>query len=132
MRLREIGMVHASSGDLDQDFATRRNRLRRLAQDEPVTRTGILDADRFHLTLARPLLRADNSSANGNEAMPIDPDELGPRIKQPEFAMGQDLSAFSAHELEARIAAMEIEIARCRDAIKARQATKNAAAAFFR
>ena len=64
--------------------------------------------------------------------MPIDPDELGPRIKTPEFALGQDLSAMSEHELTARISAMEIEIARCRDAIQARQATKNAAAAFFK
>ena len=64
--------------------------------------------------------------------MPIDPEELSPRIKTPEFALGQDLSAFSEHELAARIAAMEIEIVRCRDAIKSRQATKNAAAAFFK
>ncbi len=64
--------------------------------------------------------------------MPIDPEELSPRIKTPEFALGQDLSAFSEHELAARIAAMENEIARCRDAIKSRQATKNAAAAFFK
>ena len=64
--------------------------------------------------------------------MPIDPEDLGPRIKTPEFALGQDLSTFSEHELQARIAAMETEIARCRDAIKARQATKNAAAAFFK
>ncbi|HSC19846.1 MAG TPA: DUF1192 domain-containing protein [Rhizomicrobium sp.] len=64
--------------------------------------------------------------------MPIDPDELSPRIKTPEFALGQDLSTLSAHELEARIAAMEMEIARCREAIEARQATKNAASAFFK
>lgn len=64
--------------------------------------------------------------------MPIDPDDLGPRIKTPEFALGQDLSAMSEHELTARIAAMETEIARYHDAIKARQATKNAAATFFK
>ena len=64
--------------------------------------------------------------------MPIDPEDLSPRIKTPEFALGQDLSTFSEHELQARIAAMETEIARCHDAIKARQATKNAAAAFFK
>lgn len=64
--------------------------------------------------------------------MPIDPDELGPRIKTPEFALGQDLSAMSEHELAARIAAMEAEIARHREAIRARQATRNAAAAFFK
>jgi len=64
--------------------------------------------------------------------MAVDPDELSPRLKTPEFALGQDLSAFSAHELEARIAVMEGEIARCRQAIEARRATKNAAAAFFK
>ena len=64
--------------------------------------------------------------------MPADPDDLGPRIKPVEFALGQDLSALSEHELTARIAAMESEIARCREAIKSRQATKNAAAAFFK
>lgn len=64
--------------------------------------------------------------------MPIDPDELSPRIKTPEFALGQDLSAMSEHELAARIAAMEAEIARCREAMTARQATRNAAAAFFK
>ena len=64
--------------------------------------------------------------------MPIDPEDLSPRIKTPEFALGQDLSAFSEHELEARIAAMEGEIARCREAIKSRQATKNAAHGFFK
>lgn len=64
--------------------------------------------------------------------MPIDPDELGPRIKTPEFALGQDLSAMSEHELSARIAAMETEITRCREAITARRATKSAAAAFFK
>jgi|1185.fasta_scaffold747814_2 uncharacterized small protein (DUF1192 family) len=64
--------------------------------------------------------------------MPIDPDELSPRIKTAEFALGQDISAMSEHELTARIAAMEVEIARCREAIEARQATKNAAAAFFK
>lgn len=64
--------------------------------------------------------------------MPIDPEELSPRIKAVEFALGQDLSAMSELELAARISAMEIEIERCRIAIKARQATKNAAAAFFK
>jgi uncharacterized small protein (DUF1192 family) len=64
--------------------------------------------------------------------MPTDPDDLGPRIKPAEFALGQDLSTFSEHELAARIAAMETEIARCRDAMKARQATRNAADAFFK
>jgi uncharacterized small protein (DUF1192 family) len=64
--------------------------------------------------------------------MPMDPEDLSPRIETPEFALGQDLSAFSEHELAARIAAMEVEIARCREAITSRQATKNAASAFFK
>ena len=65
--------------------------------------------------------------------MPIDPDELLPRKKKvTEIDLGADLSAMSEHELEARIALMDAEIARCRDAIKARQATKSAADSFFR
>jgi uncharacterized small protein (DUF1192 family) len=65
--------------------------------------------------------------------MPIDPEELLPRKKPVnEIALGQDLSAMSAHELEARIALMEEEIVRCREAIKSRNNTKAAADAFFR
>jgi uncharacterized small protein (DUF1192 family) len=65
--------------------------------------------------------------------MPIDPDELLPRKKPAnEIVLGQDLSAMSAHELAARIAALEEEIARCRDAVEARGSTKAAADAFFR
>ena len=65
--------------------------------------------------------------------MPIDPEELLPRKKPgAEVVLGQDLSALSAHELEARIAAMQEEIARCRAAIDARGATKDAADAFFK
>ncbi|HTQ12274.1 MAG TPA: DUF1192 domain-containing protein [Rhizomicrobium sp.] len=65
--------------------------------------------------------------------MAIDPDELLPRKKPVnEIILGQDLSALSAHELEARIAAMQEEISRCRAAIESRQATKSAADAFFR
>jgi uncharacterized small protein (DUF1192 family) len=65
--------------------------------------------------------------------MPIDPEELLPRKKPAnEIALDQDLSAMSAHELEARIALMEEEIVRCREAIKSRNNTKAAADAFFR
>jgi len=65
--------------------------------------------------------------------MPIDPDELLPKKKPAgEIQLGQDLSALSAHELEARIAAMEQEISRCREQIKARLDTKAAADGFFR
>jgi uncharacterized small protein (DUF1192 family) len=65
--------------------------------------------------------------------MPIDPDELLPRKKPgADIVLGQDLSALSAHELEARIASMQEEIARCHAAIAARAATKDSADAFFR
>lgn len=64
--------------------------------------------------------------------MPIDPEELLPRKKTAEIELGQDLSAFSEHELAARISRLESEIARCREAIKARQATRNAADSFFK
>ena len=55
-----------------------------------------------------------------------------PRKKLPDIVLGQDISALSAHELESRIARLEEEIARCREAIKARLATKSAAESFFR
>ena len=64
--------------------------------------------------------------------MPIDPEELLPRKKAPEVVLGEDLSAMSAHELEARISLLEAEIVRCRDAIGVRQATKSAADSFFK
>ena len=65
--------------------------------------------------------------------MPIDPDELLPRKKKlTEITLGEDLSAMSENELVARIAALEAEIARYREAIGARQSTKSAAEAFFR
>lgn len=64
--------------------------------------------------------------------MPIDPEELQPRKKAPDVVLGEDISALSAHELEKRIAALETEIARCREAILARNATKSAADAFFK
>jgi len=64
--------------------------------------------------------------------MPIDPDELLPKKRVPEIVLGEDLSAMSAHELEARISALEAEISRYREAIGARQATKSAADSFFK
>lgn len=48
------------------------------------------------------------------------------------LTLGEDISAMSAFELEERIKDMETEIARCREAIKARAATKSAADAFFK
>ena len=60
----------------------------------------------------------------------MEPEE--PRKKLPDIVLGEDISAWSAHELEARIARLEEEIARCREAIKLRQATKSAAESFFK
>jgi len=57
----------------------------------------------------------------------MDSDDLLPAKKAPQILLGEDISAFSAHELEQRIAALEAEIARCRLAISARLATKSAA-----
>ena len=62
----------------------------------------------------------------------MDLDDLQPRKKLPEIVLGEDISALSAHELEKRIDRLEEEIARCADAIKARQATKSAAENFFK
>jgi uncharacterized small protein (DUF1192 family) len=62
----------------------------------------------------------------------MDTDDLQPRKKLPDIVLGEDISAFSAHELETRIARLEEEIVRCREAIKSRHATKSAAENFFR
>jgi len=64
--------------------------------------------------------------------MAIDPEELLPRKKPHEIVLGEDLSAMSEFELNARIASLESEIARSREAITARKATKSAADAFFK
>ena len=64
--------------------------------------------------------------------MPIDPDELLPKKKAPDIVLGEDLSAMSEHELEARIARLETEISRCREAILARRATRSAADSVFK
>ena len=63
----------------------------------------------------------------------MDSDDLLPRAKKlPEIQLGEDISALSAHELEARIARLEEEIARCKAAIAQRHATKSAAESFFK
>jgi uncharacterized small protein (DUF1192 family) len=62
----------------------------------------------------------------------MDLEDLQPRKKLPDIALGEDISALSAHELELRIARLEEEVARCREAIKARHATKSAAENFFK
>jgi uncharacterized small protein (DUF1192 family) len=74
-----------------------------------------------------------NRRTLGREAMADDADDLLPtRKKLTELTLGGDLSAMSEHELTARIATLETEIARCREAIAARQSTKSAAESFFR
>lgn len=60
----------------------------------------------------------------------MEPDE--PRKKLPDIVLGEDISALSAHELDARIARLEEEIARCRSAIAQRHATRSAAENFFK
>lgn len=60
----------------------------------------------------------------------MEPDE--PRKKLPDIVLGEDISTLSAHELEKRIARLEEEIVRCREAVKARQATRSAAEGFFK
>ena len=64
--------------------------------------------------------------------MAIDLDELTPKKPKAETAIGEDLSTMSAHELEARIATLEAEIVRTKDALRLRLATKSAADAFFK
>jgi uncharacterized small protein (DUF1192 family) len=64
--------------------------------------------------------------------MPIDPDELPIRKKPTEILLGADLYAMSEPDLAERIALLEGEISRCREAIDKRQATKNAADSFFK
>lgn len=64
--------------------------------------------------------------------MPIDPEELLPRKPKAEIVIGEDISAMSVVELERRISVLEQEIARAREALKARAATKSAAAAAFK
>ena len=64
--------------------------------------------------------------------MAIDLDELMPRKPKAETVLGEDLSAMSVHELEARIAGLEAEIARTKEALRTRAATKSAADAFFK
>ena len=64
--------------------------------------------------------------------MPMDPEELLPRKPKAEIVIGEDLSAMSITELDKRIAALEAEIVRAREALKARAATKAAADTFFK
>jgi uncharacterized small protein (DUF1192 family) len=54
------------------------------------------------------------------------------RPKAPVHEVGQPLDDLSAPELAERIEALRREIARLEDAIKAREATRSAASAFFK
>ena len=54
------------------------------------------------------------------------------RVKAPVHEVGQPLDDLSAPELNERIAALKQEIARLETAIKAREATREAASAFFK
>jgi uncharacterized small protein (DUF1192 family) len=62
----------------------------------------------------------------------MDPEDLLPRKKPSGISLGEELSMLSEFELSARIMALEEEIARCRQAIAARQSTKAGADAFFK
>jgi uncharacterized small protein (DUF1192 family) len=64
--------------------------------------------------------------------MAIDPEELLPKKKTADIILGEDISVLSEFELEARIQSLEAEIARCREAISSRRASKSAADAFFK
>ncbi|HXW19285.1 MAG TPA: DUF1192 domain-containing protein [Roseiarcus sp.] len=60
-------------------------------------------------------------------------DDDGPPPKAPTaHAIGQNVDALSVHELVERIELLRTEIARLEAAIKAREATKDAASAFFK
>jgi uncharacterized small protein (DUF1192 family) len=64
----------------------------------------------------------------------MDSDDLLPQRpkKLPEIQLGEDISALSAHELEARITRLAEEIERCKAAIAERHATKSVAENFFK
>jgi uncharacterized small protein (DUF1192 family) len=63
----------------------------------------------------------------------FDDDPFGaPRKTPATHEIGQPLDALSAPELQERIELLKAEIARLEAAIKARQATKDAASAFFK
>jgi uncharacterized small protein (DUF1192 family) len=72
------------------------------------------------------------AKSKGGPSMAIDLDELAPKKPKADIVLGEDLSHLSAHELEARIALLEGEILRAKDALRARSTTKSAADAFFK
>ena len=63
----------------------------------------------------------------------FDEEILGaPPVKPPVHAIGQPIDDLSAPELAERIALLKVEIERLERAIVHREATRNAAAAFFK
>lgn len=62
----------------------------------------------------------------------MDPQDFEPRKKPDEILIGQDISLLSEYELTARIAVMEAEIVRYRQAIASKQASRNAADSVFK
>jgi uncharacterized small protein (DUF1192 family) len=59
-------------------------------------------------------------------------DEDRPRKAATAHEIGQGLDALSLDDLDARIALLEREVARLREARTAREASRNAASAFFK
>ena len=64
--------------------------------------------------------------------MAIDPEDLEPRKPKHDIVVGGDISTLSVVELEARIAALEGEIRRTREALAVRADTRSAADSFFK
>lgn len=62
----------------------------------------------------------------------MDFEDLEPRVKKQGLPLFIDLSDFSIDELEARIAAMEGEIERCRQEIAGKKSTRASADAIFK
>ena len=61
---------------------------------------------------------------------PFADEQLRPRAQA--HQMGQDLSALSIEELDERVALLEAEIARLKEARVRKEASRDAASAFFR
>jgi uncharacterized small protein (DUF1192 family) len=78
--------------------------------------------------------RKSARQAEGRRVMPaFDDDVFGaPRKAPATHEIGQPIDTLSVHELEERIALLKEEIVRLEAAITARQATKDAASAFFK
>lgn len=64
--------------------------------------------------------------------MAIDPEELLPRKPKRDLVVGEDIYTLSVTELESRIAALEAEIVRVREALQVRTRTRSAADAAFK